>query len=62
MARYHVHAKHIAHGYFELDDAYVLSVIQNDLKPLAEAIEYLIRETETAKIEKEVDEATSAVR
>ena len=53
---------HIAHGYFELDDAYVLSVIQNDLKPLAEAIEYLIRETETAKIEKEVDEATSAVR
>ena len=53
---------HIAHGYFELDDAYVLSVIQNDLKPLAEAIEYLIRETETAKIENEVDEATSAVR
>lgn len=47
---------HIAHGYFELDDAYVLSIIQNDLAPLLEAIDYLISVVETLKIEKEVDE------
>lgn len=47
---------HIAHGYFDLDDAFVLSVIQNDLKPLLEAINYLIQETEIRKIENEVDE------
>jgi len=47
---------HIAHGYFELDDAYVLSVIQNDLAPLLEAVEYLIQKIDTMQIEKEVDE------
>ena len=47
---------HIAHGYFELDDAYVLSIIQNDLAPLLEAIDYLVSVVETLKIEKEVDE------
>ena len=47
---------HIAHGYFELDAAYVLSVIHNDLAPLLEAIDYLISVIYTLKIEKEVDE------
>lgn len=47
---------HIAHGYFELDDAYVLSVIQNDLDPLLVAINSLIKQTETLLIEKNVDE------
>jgi len=47
---------HIAHGYFELDDAYVLSVIQNDLAPLLDAIEYLISVVDKLIIEKEVDE------
>jgi len=47
---------HIAHGYFELDDAYVLSVIQNDLDPLLKAIIFLIKRTETMLIEKNVDE------
>ena len=47
---------HIAHGYFDLDDSYVLSVIQNDLKPLAEAINFLIEKTKLLIIEKEVDE------
>ena len=32
---------HIAHGYFDLDDAYVLAVVQNDLQPLLEAVDYL---------------------
>ena len=47
---------HIAHGNFELDDSYVLSVIQNDLKPLAEAIDFLTEKTKLLIIEKEVDE------
>ncbi len=47
---------HIAHGYFELDDAYVLSVIQNDLAPLLEAIDYLISLIDRQKLEKEIDE------
>lgn len=47
---------HIAHGYFDLDDAYVLSVIQNDLAPLAVAIDYLIEEAERLKLELEADE------
>ena len=47
---------HIAHGYFELDDAYVLSVIQNDLAPLLEAINYLLAVVDKWIIEKEVDE------
>ena len=47
---------HIAHGYFELDDAYVLSVIQNDLAPLLEAIDSLISIVDRLKAEKEVDD------
>lgn len=47
---------HIAHGYFELDDAYVLSVIQNDLVPLLEAINYLLSVVDKWIVEKEVDE------
>ena len=47
---------HIAHGYFELDDAYVLSVIQNDLAPLLKAVESLIQKIDTMRIETEVDE------
>lgn len=47
---------HIAHGYFDLDDSYVLSVIQNDLAPLLEAIRFLSAECAKELIEKEVDD------
>ncbi len=47
---------HIAHGYFDINELYVLSVIQNDLAPLLEAVEYLISVVDRLKIEKEVDE------
>ena len=47
---------HIAHGYFDLDEAFVFSVIQNDLAPLLEAIDYLIAVVDKLRIEKEVDE------
>ena len=46
---------HIAHGYFDLDDAYVFSVIHNDLVPLLEAIDFLIHETEILLLDEEVD-------
>lgn len=46
---------YIAHGYFELDDVYVLSVIQNDLDPLLKAIDKLISIVETQMVEKDVD-------
>lgn len=32
---------HIAHGYFDINTDYVWDVIQNDLLPLQEAIDYL---------------------
>ena len=47
---------HIAHGYFDINELYVFSVIQNDLAPLLEAIDYLISVIDTLEIEKEVDE------
>jgi len=34
---------HIAHGYFDIDGDIVLSVIQNDLVPLQEAVGYFIQ-------------------
>lgn len=37
---------HIAHGYFDINEDYVLSVIKNDLAPLLEAVEYLIQITD----------------
>ena len=37
---------HIAHGYFDLDDAYVLAVVQHDLQPLLEAVESLLQDAE----------------
>ena len=37
---------HIAHGYFDINEEYVLSVIKNDLAPLLEAVEYLIQVTD----------------
>ncbi len=46
---------HIAHGYFDLDDAYVLSVIQNDLRPLLEAIDYLSEFVEGQLIDLKID-------
>jgi len=46
---------HIAHGYFDLDDGYVLSVIQNDLRPLLEAIDFLIQDTKNRMTDFEVD-------
>ena len=46
---------HIAHGYFDLDDAYVLSVIQNDLEPLSEAIDFLIQDANNRIMDWEVD-------
>ena len=33
---------HIAHGYFDIDVEYVLSVIKNDIEPLSEAIDKLL--------------------
>ena len=47
---------HIAHGYFDINELYVFSVIQNDLAPLLEAIDYLISVLDTLRIEKEIDE------
>ena len=47
---------HIAHGYFDINELYVFSVIKNDLDPLLEAIENLISVLETLKIEKEIDD------
>lgn len=47
---------HIAHGYFDINEQYVFSVIKNDLNPLIEAIDYLIAVIDRLKIEKEVDE------
>ena len=37
---------HIAHGYFDINEDYVFSVIKNDLAPLLEAVEYLIQITD----------------
>ena len=34
---------HIAHGYFDINSDFVWDVIQNDLQPLLEAIEYFIK-------------------
>jgi len=47
---------HIAHGYFDINELYVFSVIKNDLAPLLEAVDYLISILDTLRIEKEVDE------
>ena len=47
---------HIAHGYFDINELYVFSVIQNDLAPLLEAVEYLISVLDTLRMEKEIDE------
>ena len=47
---------HIAHGYFDINELYVYSVIKNDLAPLLEAVEYLIQKIDTMCVEKEVDE------
>ncbi len=33
---------HIAHGYFDINTDFVWDVIQNDLKPLREAVEYFL--------------------
>ena len=47
---------HIAHGYFELDDAYVYSVIKNDLAPLQNAIDFLLKQATILKESIEIDE------
>ena len=47
---------HIAHGYFDINELYVFSVIKNDLAPLLEAIDYLVTTLDTMMIEKEVDD------
>ena len=44
---------HIAHGYFDINELYVFSVIKNDLAPLLKAVEYLISMIETMRIEKD---------
>ena len=46
---------HIAHGYFDLDDAYVLAVVQHDLKPLLEAVESLLQDAEGRIADYEAD-------
>lgn len=51
---------HIAHGYFDINELYVFSVIQNDLGPLSEAIDYLLQKIDILAIENEVDSATSS--
>ena len=51
---------HIAHGYFDINELYVFSVIKNDLAPLLKAVEYLISMIETMRIEKDVDEHTES--
>lgn len=33
---------HIAHGYFDIDADIIFDVVKNDLRPLAEAIDYLL--------------------
>ena len=33
----------IAHGYFDINTDFVWDVVQNDLEPLLEAIEYFIK-------------------
>lgn len=53
---------HIAHGYFDINELYVFSVIQNDLGPLSEAIDYLLQKIDILAIENEVDSATSSGR
>ena len=47
---------HIAHGYFDINEEYVFSVIKNDLAPLLEAVKALVTVIDTSRIEKEVDE------
>lgn len=47
---------HIAHGYFDLDDEFVLAVVRDDLKPLLQAIEHLIQVTDGWLIDKKLDE------
>jgi uncharacterized protein with HEPN domain len=47
---------HIAHGYFDINELYVFSVIKNDLAPLLEAIDHLISVLDILRIEQEVDE------
>ena len=34
---------HIAHGYFDIDGDIVLSVIQNELQPLLEAVQFFLK-------------------
>ena len=46
----------IAHGYLEIEETYVFSIIKEDLEPLLIAIQYLIDETEKQMIERQVDE------
>ena len=46
---------HIAHGYFDLDDAYVLAVVQHDLQPLLEAVESLLQDAEGRIADYEAD-------
>ena len=50
---------HIAHGYFDINELYVYSVIKDDLAPLLEAIDYLISFLDTLRIENDVDEHCS---
>ena len=37
---------HIAHGYFDINEEYVFSVLKNDLNPLLEAVDYLVEITD----------------
>ena len=46
---------HIAHGYFDLDDAYVLAVVQHDLQPLLEAVDSLLQDAEGRIADSEAD-------
>lgn len=46
---------HIAHGYFDLDDAYVLAIVQNDLQPLLEAVDYLTQNVDGRLADYEIE-------
>ena len=46
----------ISHGYFDLDAGYIENILKEDIAPLMEAIDALIKHVETMMIEKEVDD------
>ena len=46
MEKSNRNAKSISHGYYDLDTEYMDDIIKNDLAPLLEAVEYLLKITD----------------